>query len=77
MSHFYFESFKKAEFRTYFLCSHKFSEKMRISKNSLRGLVASVYSGGVGHGAKGIMGKKSKTAHLHLTFASFTSLVTP
>ena len=27
MSHFYFESFKKAEFRTYFLCSHKFSEK--------------------------------------------------
>ena len=43
MSHFYFESFKKAEFRTYFLCSHKFSEKMRISKNSLRGLVVSVY----------------------------------
>ena len=33
--------------------------------------------GGVGHGSKGIMGKKSKTAHLHLTFALFTSLVTP
>ena len=33
--------------------------------------------GGVGHGPKGIMGKKSKTAHLHLTFALFTSLVTP
>ena len=32
-------------------------------------------SGGVGHGPKGIMGKKSKTAHLHLTFALFTSLV--
>ena len=32
MSHFYFESFE-AEFRTYFLCSHKFSEKMKISKN--------------------------------------------
>ena len=34
-------------------------------------------AGGVGHGPKGIMGKKSKTAHLHLTFALFTSLVTP
>ena len=34
-------------------------------------------SGGVGHGPKGIIGKKSKTAHLHLTFALFTSLVTP
>ena len=33
--------------------------------------------GGVGHGPNGIMGKKSKTAHLHLTFALFTSLVTP
>ena len=33
--------------------------------------------GGVGHGPKVIMGKKSKTAHLHLTFALFTSLVTP
>ena len=33
--------------------------------------------GGVGHGPKGIMGKKSKPAHLHLTFALFTSLVTP
>ena len=33
--------------------------------------------GGVGHGPKGIIGKKSKTAHLHLTFALFTSLVTP
>ena len=36
-----------------------------------------VASGGVGHGLKGTMGKKSKTAHLHLTFALFTSLVTP
>ena len=43
MSHFNFESFKKAEFRTYFPCSHKFSQKMKISKNSLRGLVVSVY----------------------------------
>ena len=34
-------------------------------------------AGGVGHGPKGSMGKKSKTAHLHLTFALFTSLVTP
>ena len=34
-------------------------------------------TGGVGHGPKGIMGKKSKTVHLHLTFALFTSLVTP
>ena len=43
MSHFYFESLKKAEFRTYFLWSHKFSlKKMKISKNSLRGLVARV-----------------------------------
>ena len=33
--------------------------------------------GGVGHGLKGTMGKKSKAAHLHLTFALFTSLVTP
>ena len=33
--------------------------------------------GGVGHGPKGIMGKKSKTAYLLLTFALFTSLVTP
>ena len=37
----------------------------------------SLNPGGVGHGPKGIMGKKSKTAHLHLTFALFTSLVTP
>ena len=34
-------------------------------------------SGGVGHGPKGIMEKKSNTAHLHLTFALFKSLVTP
>ena len=34
-------------------------------------------AGGVGHGPKSIMGKKSKTAHLHLTCALFTSLVTP
>ena len=33
--------------------------------------------GGVGHGPKRFMGKKMKTAHLHLTFALFTSLVTP
>ena len=33
--------------------------------------------GGVGHGPRGIMGKKSKTAYLHLTFPLFTSLVTP
>ena len=39
--------------------------------------VKSYEAGGVGHGPKGIMGKKSKTAHLHLTFALFTSLVTP
>ena len=29
--------------------------------------------GGVGHGPKRFMGKKMKTAHLHLTFALFTS----
>ena len=36
-----------------------------------------LHTGGVGHGPKDIMGKKSKTGHLHLTFALFTSLVTP
>ena len=30
--------------------------------------------GGVGHGPKGIMGKKSKTVHLHLTLASHAGL---
>ena len=33
-------------------------------------------AGDVGHGPKGIMGKKSKTVHLHLTVALFTFLVT-
>ena len=43
----------------------------------VRGHVHKTGPGGFGHGPKGIMGKKSKTGHLHLTFALFTSLVTP
>ena len=54
-----------------------FQRNKNKTNNSKRKKFLTFRSGGVGHGPKGIMGKKSKTAHLHLTFALFTSLVTP
>ena len=59
-----------------FLSKNKYYKVTKKDVESFQKILSKA-PGGVGHGPKGIMGKKPKTAHLHLTFALFTSLVTP